>query len=853
MTLEALPSTRASLELSSPVSAVAALFEANPALPGVLTTRDGAFYGVVSRDELHEVLSKPYGASVYLRRPVADFLAHYGAGRPWYLDAGLGVDQAVRLALGRGPRERYGPVAVRGDDGTFSLIDLKELLLAQTQLLEDAAKTVAKQGELARAIAANTDPESLLGTILDGLAELVRYERAVIYTSGPQGVLRAAERGRPSRREGADDDAPARRLPGEGWTTFTLDRGGKVIGYLCVMIEDARPELAWRAVLESYAASAAIAIANARLYSELEELASVDALTGVLNRRALMDEAGRAFERALRSGEPLAAIVMDMDRFKSVNDDFGHKAGDEVLIDAMAFAKKELRAGDIAGRFGGEEFAFILPGAGLMAAVRVAERIRQRLAASIRPSVGRPCTASFGAAELKPSPGDGAAGTPRDLATLMDRADQALYRAKRSGRNRVAVWGDSSAPRTARRRVGEEPSRPPTEGAMGATAAEKLAFALANGGGFEAFAYRCCELIAEGPSPRGVIVFRNLDEVLRPIASVGVARPDEISGGLGIGQGCAGLAALERRALSLTVPGETAADPGLLAFMESRGFKRYAAIPYGNDRGAMGVIELFDGGGAELGEAPRLETIGRLLAAADRTDRAVRKAKAERDLAAATTERSLEAWVRMLELRDQETEGHSRRVTELSLRLANEMGLEEGVVAELRLGALLHDIGKMGIPDSILLKPGPLDEAERSTMAQHPVLAYRILSGIEALAGAAELAYCHHERWDGKGYPRGLRGEEIPLIARIFAVVDVWDALVSDRPYRGAIAPERAVGIIAEGAGAQFDPIVVQRFLSLIRPGLGPEGDQPARLAPELLVRGEGPVGGVEAGELGDG
>lgn len=849
MTLEALPSTRASLELSSPVSAVAALFESDPALPGVLTTRKGEFYGVVSREELHEALSKPYGVSVYLRRPIADFLARYGDVRPWYLDAGLGVDQAVRLALGREPRLRYGPVAVRGDDGSFSLVDLKELLLAQTQLLEDAAKTVAKQGELARAIAANTDQGSLLGTILDGLAELIRYERAVIYTSGPRGVIRAAERGLPARVGGVDAGAaPARRLPGEGWTTFTLDRGGKVIGYLCVMIVDPRPELAWRAVLESYAASAAIAIANARLYSELEELATVDALTGVLNRRALMDEAGRAFERALRSGEPLAAIVMDMDRFKSVNDDFGHKAGDEVLVDAMAFAKKELRAGDIAGRFGGEEFVFILPGADLMAAVRVAERIRQRLAVSIRPSIGRPCTASFGAADLRSSPGEDGAAAPRDLATLIDRADQALYRAKRSGRNRVAVWGESAASRTARRRDTETPRNASELVSHGLTAAEKLAFALANGGGFESFAYRCCELIAEGPTSPGVIIFRNLEEVLRPIASFGIDRPEEISGGLGLGQGHAGVAALERRALSLTVPGGAAGDPGLLAFMEARGFKRYAATPYGNDRGAMGVIELFDAGVPEFDDGSRLETICRLLAAADRTDRAVLKAKKERDLAAATMEQSLEAWVKMLELRDQETEGHSRRVTDMSIRLAKEMGLEARAIAELRLGALLHDIGKMGISDSVLLKPGPLDEVERSAMAQHPVLAYRVLSGIEALAGTAELAYCHHERWDGKGYPRGLRGEEIPLPARIFAVVDVWDALVSDRPYRRAITPERAVGIIAEGAGTQFDPIVVQRFLGLVGTPLGPERDQPARLAAELLVRGEGPVGGVETG-----
>lgn len=145
--------------------------------------------------------------------------------------------------------------------------------------------------------------------------------------------------------------------------------------------------------------------------------------------------------------------------------------------------------------------------------------------------------------------------------------------------------------------------------------------------------------------------------------------------------------------------------------------------------------------------------------------------------------------------------------------------MEEEELTYIRWGALLHDIGKLGIPDSILLKPGRLTEEEWEEMKRHPEYAHEMLSGIEFLRPALEIPYCHHERWDGKGYPRGLKGEEIPLAARIFAVVDAWDAMRSDRPYRGALTREEALEEIRKGAGIQFDPRVVEAFLELSRRG----------------------------------
>ena len=177
---------------------------------------------------------------------------------------------------------------------------------------------------------------------------------------------------------------------------------------------------------------------------------------------------------------------------------------------------------------------------------------------------------------------------------------------------------------------------------------------------------------------------------------------------------------------------------------------------------------------------------------------------------------TLEGWSNALELRDRETQGHSKRVVDLTIEIALQMGMTSEKLVHIRRGALLHDIGKVGIPDSILLKPGTLTPEERLAMEQHPVLAYNLLSSIEYLHPAMDIPYSHHEKWDGTGYPNGLKGQNIPLQARIFAVVDVYDALTSDRPYRKAWSEKDALDYIAEQSGKHFDPEVVEIFLKLI-------------------------------------
>jgi HD-GYP domain-containing protein (c-di-GMP phosphodiesterase class II) len=178
---------------------------------------------------------------------------------------------------------------------------------------------------------------------------------------------------------------------------------------------------------------------------------------------------------------------------------------------------------------------------------------------------------------------------------------------------------------------------------------------------------------------------------------------------------------------------------------------------------------------------------------------------------------TLEGWARALELRDRETEGHTRRVTELTMRLARHMKISEDELVNIYRGVLLHDIGKMGVPDQILRKTGPLNSNEWIEMHKHPQYAFDLLAPIPYLRPALDIPYCHHEHWDGSGYPRGLKGEQIPLSARIFSIVDIWDALLSDRPYRSAWPREKVENYLKDISGTILDPRMVETFLNMIK------------------------------------
>ncbi|MDQ7830020.1 MAG: GAF domain-containing protein [Armatimonadota bacterium] len=290
---------------------------------------------------------------------------------------------------------------------------------------------------------------------------------------------------------------------------------------------------------------------------------------------------------------------------------------------------------------------------------------------------------------------------------------------------------------------------------------------------------------------------------------------------LRLGEGYAGQAALERRRIEVS---DLRMHPG--AFTRSRLFPQeefvaYMAVPLVAKGQVKGVLELFH----RSPLAPEEEWLDFLDAVAMQAAIAIDHVALFDDLQRSNVnltlayDTTLEGWSRALDLRDRETQGHTQRVAELCVRLGQAAGLGEEDLIHLRRGALLHDIGKMGVPDAILHKPGPLTDAEWAVMRQHPVYAYELLAPIDFLRPALDVSYCHHERWDGSGYPRGLRGEAIPLAARIFAVVDVWDALTSERPYRPAWSREEALAYIREQAGRLFDPRIARIFVDLVERG----------------------------------
>ena len=286
---------------------------------------------------------------------------------------------------------------------------------------------------------------------------------------------------------------------------------------------------------------------------------------------------------------------------------------------------------------------------------------------------------------------------------------------------------------------------------------------------------------------------------------------------LKIGEGYAGQAALQRSLVEVRDLEHRKTDFLRSPTFSSEGFKVYFGIPLIAKNDVQGVLEVF----LRTPFQPDAEWLDFLEALAGQAAIAIDSAKLFKDLEASNTnlvhayDETIEGWSRAMDLRDEETEGHTRRVTEITLHLSQVMGISAEQLVQIRRGALLHDIGKMGVPDHILLKPGKLTDDEWIIMRKHPDFAYEMLSKIEYLIPALDIPYSHHEKWDGSGYPNGLKGTDIPLAARIFAIADVYDALTSDRPYRSAWSEERAIDYICSQSGTHFDPEVVRAFLQL--------------------------------------
>jgi PAS domain S-box-containing protein len=314
-----------------------------------------------------------------------------------------------------------------------------------------------------------------------------------------------------------------------------------------------------------------------------------------------------------------------------------------------------------------------------------------------------------------------------------------------------------------------------------------------------------------------ILLLEPTTETLEYAAGSGFISPQIRQTRRRVGEGQAGRAALTQR--TVHIPDLSQASPRLArtALLTQDKFIAYFALPLLAKGQLKGVLEIFHR--APLDAEPEwlefMEALGGQAAIA--IDNAtlftdLQHSNIELRQAYETT---IEGWSAALDLRDKETEGHTQRVTELALRLGRQLGFSNEALIQMRRGALLHDIGKMGVPDQILLKPGKLTDEEFAIMQKHPGFAYDLLSPISYLRPALDIPYCHHEKWDGTGYPRGLKGEQIPLAARLFAVVDVWDALCSDRPYRQGWPLEKVRTHIRGLAGSHFDPQAVDAFMAL--------------------------------------
>jgi PAS domain S-box-containing protein/putative nucleotidyltransferase with HDIG domain len=287
---------------------------------------------------------------------------------------------------------------------------------------------------------------------------------------------------------------------------------------------------------------------------------------------------------------------------------------------------------------------------------------------------------------------------------------------------------------------------------------------------------------------------------------------------LSLGEGLAGQAALEKRLVQSNNLQHEEGQTFRQSAWQEEGFKAYFGSPLLVEDTIIGVLEVFQ----RSSLVPDDDWLRFLRILAGQAAIAIDSNRLFEDLRLANAEilnayeSAIEGWSQAMDLRDKETEGHTLRVTEMTLTLARALGVSEQDLAHIRRGALLHDIGKLGVPDHILLKTGPLTDEEWVLMKQHPVNAYRMLEQNAFLNPALDIPYCHHEKWDGSGYPRGLKGTDIPLAARIFTVVDVWDALTSDRPYRTAWSPTKALAYIREQCGRHFDPRVAAAFIDFV-------------------------------------
>ena len=542
-------------------------------------------------------------------------------------------------------------------------------------------------------------------------------------------------------------------------------------------------------LLMAFSELAAIAWRNAADHAAAQRAASLDSLTGCLNHGAFQDRLREEIARAGRNGTALALVLMDMNEFKAVNDTLGHLVGDALLRAVADALRASVRTYDQVARYGGDEFALLLPCADEEAARRVVDRALAAVAGVTLPQQA-PVSASAGLAHWRPDD---------EANVLIARADSALLEAKRArGRGTGRRNGETPVPAAAQRER-QRLRRLATAGSVGTRLARLLdQRAIAETAIVEldaALGYGSCALAR-----------RSAEGEVEIVASTGAAAAGgagPTAGTRGRPSGTVAWVALERTLRERRTVLETEV-PSRLGTCSELAVPVYVA---GDLWGALAVRSA----GAPFGDddAQLVQTV------ADHLGTALRTAELYEQLEQ-THLGTAEALAAALEAKDTYTADHARSIADLAVAVGRALGVDDDGLRDLRYGAIFHDIGKIAIPDAILNKPGPLTEDELAVVRRHPEVGEQILSPVPFLAGVRRIVRHDHERWDGNGYPDGLRGAAIPLGARIVLVVDAYHAMCSDRPYRSAMSTEEAREELRRHAGTQFDPEVVDALLDVL-------------------------------------
>jgi diguanylate cyclase (GGDEF)-like protein len=661
-----------------------------------------------------------------------------------------------------------------------------------------AYRGTARLAETFHEILSEETLDATLARIADVLGELIPYDAFSIGELRDDGELvpLLVRGGVPAEAASATIDVPL-LLRGESKGLLTVQRLGTPGSFGQDEVQLAQ----W------FGDAAALAVENMRVRAALERQAKSDSLTGLLNYRAFQESLRAHVARLREEGEPLALVMLDIDDFKRINDVYGHATGDEVLSSAADLLRRVARSADEVCRIGGEEFAVVMPAADAAAGELLARRIVSGLATCDLGPVGE-ITLSIGVAE---SPVH--ASSARELVAC---AEGAMMCAKSKGKNRIVLYGGE----TLARPCVTGPSRRRDD--LRSIAHLKLLQSLAGK------LSRLNDVTAIGEAIVGELralfdcnscrLYVRSGELLIPAAWHGdEAYADESAEALAtcMGEGITGTAAergqsllisdAERCEFAVHVPGSPHVEESVVAVPLRCGSQVHGVVVLSK----LG-LEQFDQDDVRL-----LEVLAPHAAAVIENALLYETVRDEAESLERTFVSTVEALANALEANDADTSSHARAITDLALSLGRRLELDDASLKRLELGALFHDIGKIGIPSEILTKPGPLTSAERKIVEAHPELGERILEPIERLADVRPIVRHCHERWDGDGYPDGLARTDIPLEARIILVVDAYHAITSDRPYRARRSHEEACECLRRDAGRQFDPMIVEAFLAL--------------------------------------